>query len=151
MATAANYSLPTETSEEQNNRFRLQSYIELGAEALLNKFHDNDEYSFSRDPKQLYLELKQRKSQIDTLRKKNVLFQNQYELLIPPKGDEVVSKAFDITLLMILLVNFCGFQYPQRAWIPQASDVDDFANIVRIKRLRDEISHLTKVSDAELK
>ena len=151
MATAANYSLPTETSEEQNNRFRLQSYIELGTEALLNKFHDNDEYSFSRDPKQLYLELKQRKSQIDTLRKKNVLFQNQYELLIPPKGDEVVSKAFDITLLMILLVNFCGFQYPQRAWIPQASDVDDFANIVRIKRLRDEISHLTKVSDAELK
>ena len=57
MATAANYSLPNETTKEQNNRSRLQLYIELGHEALLNKFHDNDKYSFSRDPKQLYLEL----------------------------------------------------------------------------------------------
>ena len=151
MATAANYSLPNETTKEQNNRSRLQLYIELGHEALLNKFHDNDKYSFSRDPKQLYLELQQKKSQIDKLRKCSVLFQDQYELLIPPKGDEVNSEMFDITLLMILLVNFCGFKYPQKAWIPQALDVDDFANIVRIKRLRDEISHLTKVSDAELK
>ena len=77
MATAASSSssssdeeLPTETTKEQNNRSRLQPYIELGTKALLNKFHDNDTFSFSRDPKQLYLELKQKKSQIENLRKK---------------------------------------------------------------------------------
>ena len=158
MATAANYysssssdeDLPTETTREQNNRSRLQPFIELGRKALLNKFHNNDTFSFPRDPKELYLELRQRKRQIDGLRRKNVLHQDQYDRLLPPTGDEVDSQKFDITILMILLTNFCGYEYPQRAWIPEASDVDDFANIVRIKRLRDEISHFTEVPDAEL-
>ena len=121
----------------------------LGHEALLNKFYDNDTHSFSRDPKLLYLELQQRKSEIDELKKQNFLFQDQYDLLIPPMGDEVVSRRFCIPLLMLLLVNFCGFKYPQRAWVPQTSDVDDFANIVRVKRMMNEIAHLTNASDAE--
>ena len=148
-SSSSDEELPTETTKEQNNRNRLQVYVELGHEALLNKFHDNDKFSFSRDTKQLYLELQQRKSQIDKLKKQKVLFQDQYDLLLPPTGDEVDSKRFDITLLMVLLTNFCGYKYPQKAWVPQASDVDDFANIIRIKRLRDEISHLTEVSDSE--
>ena len=151
LSSSSDEELPIETSKEQNNRIRLHAYLKLGREALLKKFHDNKTYSFSRDAKQLYLELQGRKSKIDQLKKQKVLFQDQYDLLIPPTGDEVDSQSFDVILLMVLLVNFCGYKYPQRAWIPQATDVGDFANIVRIKRLRDAISHLTNVSDAELK
>ena len=135
--------------KEINNRSRLQLLIELGREALLNKLHDNDTFSFSRDPKKLYLELQQHKGEIVRLRKRNLLSQDQYILLVPPTGDEVDSQNFGISIIIILLTNICGYKHPYRKWIPQASDVNDFANIVRIKRLRDEISNLTKVSDAK--
>ena len=130
--------------------FRLQLFRELSEEACLERFHNNDTMSFSRDPHQLYLELQQKKSQINRLKKKGVLMQDQYELLIPPSGDKVESYRFDITLLMILLTNFCGFKYPMRNWIPQGCDKDIFANIVRVKKRRDELQHMPfKVPDTE--
>ena len=163
MAAAANTSississsdedevLPKETTKEQNNRNRLQLFLPLGQEALLNNFHNNDTQSFSRDPHKLYLELQEKKPQIDRLKSRSVLKQDQYDLLIPPSGDTVDSTKFDITLLMVLLVNFCGFEYPMKNWIPQQTDTDTFANIVRVKKLRDQVSHKTDVSDADFK
>ena len=106
--------------------------------------------SFSRDPHELYLELQQKKSQINQLKKRRVLKQDQYDLLIPPSGNKVESTKFDITLLMILLINFCGFEYPEKDWIRQSSDTDTFANIVRVKQQRDKLQHMPfKVSDTE--
>ena len=142
--------LPTEISKEQNNKTRLQLFLSLGQKALLNNFHNNDIQSFSRDPHLLYLELKEKKPKINRLKNQRVIKQDQYELLIPPSGDKVDSTKFDITLLMVLLTNFCGFRYPTKNWIPQTTDTDTFANIVRVKRLRDQMAHLTNVSDADL-
>ena len=85
--------------------------------------------SFSRDPHELYFELQQKKSQINQLKKRRVLKQDQYDLLIPPSGNKVESTKFDITLLMILLINFCGFEYPEKDWIPQSSDTDTLSLI----------------------
>ena len=162
MATAANIptttttsssdedeKLPTETTKEQNNKTRLQLFLQLGQEALLNNFHDNDTQSFSRDPHKLYIELQQKKPQINRLKNQGVLKPDQYHLLIPLSGDTVDSTKFDITLLMILLTNFCGFKYPMRNWIPQQTDTDTFANIIRVKHLRDQMAHLIHLSDAE--
>ena len=116
----------------------------------MERFHNNETQSFSKDPKKLYLELQEKKPQIDKLKEKSVLKQDQYDLLIPPSGDTVDSTKFDITLLMVLLTNFCGFEYPMRNWIPQSTDIDTFANIVRVKRTRDMVQHKPfKMSDAE--
>ena len=167
MATAVNTSsslpsdedevLPMETNNEQINKTRLQLFMDLGREAILKRFHDNDTYSFSTDPNKLFEELQDRKPQIDKLKNDRVLQQDQYDLLIPPTGDTVHSSEFDTTLLMVLLTNFCGFEYPKkkngrgqdRSWIPKNTDKNEFANIVRVKKLRDLSSHKTHVSDAE--
>ena len=148
--------LQTETTNEQNNRSRVQLFLDLGREAILKRFHDNDTQSFSTDPHELFKELQVLKPQIDQLKKDHVLQQDQYDLLIPPTGDTVDSTQFDITLLMILLTNFCGFKYPlkrngrqDRSWFPQVTDTDEFSNIVRVKKLRDLFSHKTHVSDDE--
>ena len=143
---------PSESTKEQINGHRLQLLRGLSEETCLERFHNNETQSFSKDPKKLYLELQEKKPQIDKLKKKGVLKQDQYDLLIPPSGDTVDSTKFDITLLMVLLTNFCGFKYPMRNWIPQSTDIDTFANIVRVKRTRDMVQHKPfKVSDAEFK
>ena len=144
--------LPTETTKEQINGTRLQIFRGLSEETCLDRFHNNDTQSFSRDPNTLYLELQEKISPINRLKKQRVLKQDQYDLLIPPSGDTVDSTKFDITLLMVLLTNFCGFKYPMKNWIPQGTDINTFANIVRVKRTRDEVQHKPfEVSDAEFK
>ena len=86
------------------------------------------------------------------MKNKRVLQQDQYDLLIPPTGSEVHSDKFDITNIMVLLTNFCGFKYPMKSWIPQETDIDVFANIVRVKRSRDQLQHNPfEVSDAKFK
>ena len=138
--------LLAETTKEHINGTRLQLFRELSEETCLERFHNNNTKSFSRDPHELYLELKVKKRKIGKLK----LHQDQYDLLIPPSGHTVDSTKFDITLLMVLLTNFCGFKYPMKNWIPQPKDIDIFANIVRIKRSRDEVQHKPfAVSDAE--
>ena len=150
--TSSNKVFPTETTKEQINGTRLQILRGLGEEACLDRFHNNDTQSFSRDPHKLYIELQDKKPQINRLKNKGVLKQDQYDLLIPPSGDTVESTKFDITLVMVLLTNFCGFKYPMKNWIPQSTDIDIFANIVRIKRSRDMVQHKPfEVSDAEFK
>ena len=135
----------------------MQIFRGLSEEACLERFHDNDTQSFSRDPQKLYVELQEKKPQIDKLKKKGVLKQDQYNLLIPPSVNPpsvntVESSKFDITLLMVLLTNFCGFKYPMKNWIPQPTDTNTFADIVRVKRSRDEVQHMRfEVSDAEFK
>ena len=151
--TTSSYTiLPTETTKEQINGTRLQMFRGLSEEACLDRFHNNDTQSFSRQPHKLYLELQEKKPQITRLKKQRVLQQDQYDLLIPPSGDTIESTKFDITLLMVLLTNFCGFKYPMKNWIPQSADIDIFANIVRVKQNRDKLQHKPfEVSDAEFK
>ena len=130
----------------------MQIFRGLSEDECLERFHDNDTQSFSRDPQKLYVELQEKKPQIDKLRKSGVLKQDQYNLLIPPSVNTVESSKFDITLLMVLLTNFCGFKYPMKNWIPQKTDTNTFADIVRVKRSRDEIQHMRfEVSDTEFK
>ena len=125
----------------------MQLFRTLGEKACLDCFHSNN---FSRNPQQLFQQLHQKKSKIDRLRNKDVIQQDQYELLIPTTGNEVDSTKFDITLLMVLLTNFCGFKYPVKKWVPKATDTDKFANIVRVKRCRDQVQHSSfEVSDTE--
>ena len=112
----------------------MRSYKE---EVLRDKFHK----TFSEDPKKLYKELQRKRSDIDRLKRDRKIFRDQYDLLLPPTGDSVDSKQFDVTLLMVLLTNFCGCVYPVRNWIPDDDNNSEFANIVRNKNDRNAIQH----------
>ena len=158
MATAAASSsssdddvLPTETSKGEDNASRINMLLKLGTKACLDKIHDNNHFSFSRDPHELYQQFQAKRGEICRLSHKNVLNQDQVDLLLPPTGDVVDTSKFDITLIMVILVRFCGFKYPRRNYVPQVEDMDDFSNLVRIKNIRAKIKHNDnfQYSDAE--
>ena len=137
ITTPSGEILPLEASNEQINGSRMQIMRSYKEEVLRNKFHK----TFSEDPKELYKEFQGKKSDIDRLKRDRKIFQNQYDLLLPPTGDSVDSKQFDVTLLMVLLINFCGYSYPERNWILDDDDNSEFANIVRNKNDRNAIQH----------
>ena len=144
-----NDALPTETDDEDINKLRLNKMLPLSQEVLLDEFHDNETFPFSRDPEELTKQLLQKKTEIDELLRKKQLNQVQYDLLLPPNGKFVDSKKWDVTLLIRLLLTFCGYEYPEKNWIPSATDTDKFANMIRVKRCRDDLQHRMRVSDSE--
>ena len=66
--------------------------------------------------------------------------------MLPSTGNAVNSEDFDITLLMILLTNLCGFTYPGPKFNPDVTDTTEFAQLFRIKRSRDNVRHKSKLS-----
>ena len=77
----------------------------------------------------------------------------QWDLLYPSAGLPD-SKKFDITLLCILLRNICGLSAPATGWdaMPPKNDTSISADIVRIKRYRNEVYghiHETQYDDAK--
>ena len=83
---------------------------------------------------------------LNTLKKRRVLHQPQWDLLFPPGGATPDSNTFDITLLFILLTNMCGLSPPLSGWhkSPPSSDTSLEANLTRIKLYRNELyGHVT--------
>ncbi|XP_067029206.1 NLR family CARD domain-containing protein 3-like [Acropora muricata] len=94
-------------------------------------------------------------STLQSLRKKKVLNPLQWGKLFPAVASSVSSANFDVTLLMVLLRNICGFSPPDStgSWdeLPPDSDNSTAADIVRIKCYRNDVyGHATKalVDDA---
>ena len=96
-ASARGTALPKEITKAQENATRIQLGRTEGEEVFLDELHK----TFSRNSYVLFQELQAKKSEIDKLRKKNVIREDQYELLLPSKGNTVDSDEFDITLLMV--------------------------------------------------
>ena len=122
---------PTESNAEDINKLRLNKMLPLCQEVLLDKFYDNKTNPFSRDPEELTNQLMEKKTEIDEMLRKKQLNQVQHDLLLPPNGENVDPSKWDVTLLIRLLLSFCGYNYPEKNWIPSATDTDNFANIVR--------------------
>ena len=133
--------LETKTSKEEENASRIHMLLKFGKKACLKRMHKNDHFSFSKDPQELYKQFQSKRGEICRLSHAKVLYQDQVDLLLPPTGNVVDTSKFDITLLMVVLVNFCGFKYPRKNYVPQIADMDDFSNLVRIKHVRDKIKH----------
>ena len=139
ITTQSGEILPLEASKEHINGSRMQIMRSYKEKVLRKTFHK----TFSKDPKKLYKELQSKKPDIDKLKKDRKIFRDQYDLLLPPGDsvDSVDSRKFDVTLLMVLLINFCGYRYPSKGWIPDETDNGEFANIVRNKNDRNDIQH----------
>ena len=106
---------------------------------LYERFHQK----FSKNPITLAAELRNFQKDIKDLRKKGVIFDDQYNLLLPGPGVGVDSTKFDTTLLMVLLKNFCGYNFPKKKkWTPLQTDRGDEANMTRLLTGRNMTQHL---------
>jgi len=129
-------AVPTVTStKETTNYARLcRLIIDVGAEALRNKFDS------IHPPAVLSLVLASTPVRKILLGKKRVLNLKQLNLLYPSAPALVSSKQFDITLLMVLLRNICSLSPPTTtgSWdnLPPVTDISPEADMVRIKYYR---------------
>ncbi|XP_053390905.1 uncharacterized protein LOC128553754, partial [Mercenaria mercenaria] len=123
--------------------FRLKLYsllVDGGTRVFKNILDDK------LPPSSLKLAIANNTSTIKFLEGKGVINATQLKLLYPSSGPPL-SEEFDITLLAILLRNFC-FKTRLPVWSskgqPPVTDTSPEANIVRIREHRNEIYHLPK-------
>uniref|UniRef100_A0A7M5V425 DZIP3-like HEPN domain-containing protein n=1 Tax=Clytia hemisphaerica TaxID=252671 RepID=A0A7M5V425_9CNID len=127
-------------TQQQKNGFKQQLLREKSTKCLLDLFHKK----FSTNPTTLYQELSQtkHKKELDELKKKGVLKNDQYDVIFP-QSQQTDSTLFDITLLFLLIRTLCGHKTPSNGWYeePDVNDVDDIANALRLKLERNRMQH----------
>ena len=131
-------------TRETTNYARLcQLLIEIGAEALRDKFND------IHKPAILNRVLNNVKPTLQNLRSKGILNPIQWGNLYPSIPSKVSSRNFDITTLCVLLTNICSLPTPKTGWknSPATTDRSLGADIVRIRHFRNSVyGHVTKAS-----
>ena len=122
------------------------------SDILHNK--NNDKYQgLPEDPLQLYHELSTtHKPKIDVLKKKKVLNDDQIELLMPTNGDKkTFSEKFDVTLIVLLIINCTTLPPPVNGWFksPLDSDTSAAANVLRARAWRNFLNHTDVIDQTE--
>ena len=140
------------STQETTNYARLcRLLVDVGFTVLRDTFHS------IHPPANLHVVLSSPSvlPTLEFLKQKKVLNSLQWGKLFPAVASSVSSANFDVTLLMVLLRNICGFSPPDStgSWdeLPPDSDNSTEANIVRIKCYRNDVyGHATKalVDDA---
>jgi len=133
-----------EASEEKTNGSRLLRLVIDGGTHVLRVFLHS-----IHPPATLQAVLNNNKGQLRTLRfTRKVITNSQWEILFSPSGNPPDSKLFDVTLVHLLLREFCSLTAPSTGWhnLPTESDVSPEANIVRIKCYRNELCHSVSTS-----
>ena len=139
MAVAARS--PLASSVEKTNGAKLSRLLIDGGTTVLRNVFDS-----YHPPANLAADLNANYLTLNNLLKKRVLLTAQWDQLFPPGGATPDSKAFDITLLFLLLTNICGLTPPLSGWHtkPPPSDTSLESNLTRIKFFRNELyGHVT--------
>jgi len=133
-----------DTSEEKTNGTRLARLLVDGGTHALREFLHSGLHSFYPS-KTLPEVLAENFSLLQNLKTKGKIFDGQWEKLFPPSGEPPDTKAFDITLLHLLLREICYLYLPEPStgWHKMPADDDDTpeAHVVRIKCFRNELCH----------
>ena len=117
--------------------------------SLLNVFHnvsgDTSYNGLPSNPKDLCKELDQNhKVTLTKLQRNGVLKQDQMLLIFPKNKQETYSDKFDVTLLVVLIINCCNLPPPVNGWKdkhPPISDISIGANVIRARELRNVFHH----------
>ena len=138
-------------TDEKANFQRLTRLLVCGGITLLRDLFDS-----IHPPVNLPLKLDDPvfKAQLQTLRNRNVINQQEWNLLYPSPGRYGKSTEFDITLLFKLFRNICSLTPPVTGWdmIPNRTDLSLEADLARVKFYRNEVyghSINMEISDAE--
>ncbi|XP_057316302.1 NACHT, LRR and PYD domains-containing protein 3-like isoform X2 [Hydractinia symbiolongicarpus] len=124
--------------DDCNEWIRLVTLIShAGTSALRDIFHDPSHGGKSRDPFQLYQDLKPYRNKLKKLLKKD-----EFELVYP-SSQQTFSVKFDITILCVLIINCTNVPAPTTGWLrkPNQSDWSIGACIVRLRRMRNKMMH----------
>ena len=132
------------STKETTNYARLcRLLIEVGSHALRKVLHNQIKGS-------LHKTLSKYKSKLQGLKSKKIITPIQWNALFPLMPSSMSSENFDITLLVLLLRNICGFTPPATGWDafpPLSTDHSYQADIVRLRHFRNTVyAHVEKAS-----
>ena len=127
-----------DVSEEKSNGTRLARLLIDGGTYVLRRFLHS-----IYPPETLEHVLRKNLRQLQRLKLKGVIFDDQWEKLFPPSGNPPDAETFDITLLHLLIREFSYLPSPMTGWhkMPAEDDESLQANITRIKFFRNELCH----------
>ena len=112
---------------------------------VLHNKNNGNYQGLPEDPLQLYYELSTtHKPTINALVKKRVLKQDQLKLLLPSDGSQKTdSQAFDVTLIVLLIINCTTLPPPVNGWYkpPLDSDASVAASVLRARAWRNFLNH----------
>ena len=136
-------------TDEKANFQRLTRLLMCGGITLLREVFDS-----IHPPANLPVVLGNHRKQLQRLRGRNVINQQEWKLLYPSPGVYGKSIEFDITLLFKLFRNICRLTPPVTGWniLPNSTDLSLEADLTRIKSYRNEVfghSNNNEVSDAK--
>ena len=138
--TTSSIAHRTYPTQEHKNRDNLTSLLDKAEEYVRNVFHKH----FPRGKKELYNALHVRKGEIDQLKRRKILNEDQYQLIFPATG-ETDSSQFDVTFTFLLIRALCGYTEPSTGWNSEPEDTDTsvIANCIRLKLARNKLNHNT--------
>ena len=112
---------------------------------LHNKNNHSHYQGLPENPTDLYTALsKTHKGIIAQLTKKKVLRKDQLEILLPANGsNKTYSEAFDVTVIVVLIINCTTLPPPVNGWhnLPLDSDITVAANVLRSRAWRNFLNH----------
>jgi hypothetical protein len=133
MATASS----GQATEEQTNFLRLAIMLVDMAPKVLRQVFDH--YC---PPANLlrHLQATPNAQTLNRLYQRKTITQPQWDTIFPLSGSPT-SSTYDVTIFVLMLRNVCGVNPPRTGWdqMPPTSDVSQAADIVRIRRWRNEL------------
>ena len=145
------YKSVADTIKEVEFWLRLSTFLHEPLKfALLRILHnsknDPNYDGLPEDPHLLYQELSSKHlNSIQQLKKSSILQQDQIDLILPPNDNKTDSTKFDITLICILIRNFCDrLPAPINGWNdknPPTHDTSIAAYVIRAREWRNYIHH----------
>ena len=113
---------------------------------LHNKGKRADYVGLPEDEEDLYNELSRKHKEIKKLLDKNVLKQDQVDILLPPGTNKTNSALFDATLIIVLITKFTTLPRPKNGWKGKidSTDVSTAAFVILARIWRNSFIHGTE-------
>ena len=131
------------------DRRSIKCYIAVNRhlqQALLDVVHDPQYDGLPKDPEELYKFFNKQDNikKINNLRKKNILKQDQIDLLLP-QNQRTFSNKWDVTLISVVIINFTTLPEPINGWRKELdpTDISIAAYLVQARHLRNKSNHAT--------
>ena len=114
-------------------------------QVLHNKLNDPSYQGIPENPAALYQFFANNRRKLSQLASKKILKKDQYDLLLPPGGNQTFSSEFDVTLIALLIQNFNNLPPPQNGWNnknPPLTDTSLAAFVIRAREWRNFLNHI---------
>ncbi|XP_066920142.1 uncharacterized protein [Clytia hemisphaerica] len=144
----SSYVTVAQAIQEIENWLRLATLLHEPLKGALlallhNDYNDPNYVGLPRNSTALNIELRKQQSTINQLAKKGVLKKSQVDTLLPPNSNQTDSQTFDITLIIVLIINFTTLPPPKKGWKKalDPTDVSPAAFVLLARDWRNRLLH----------